>query len=367
MAGKKLFCMFAIILNFFNANQTINKMKHFRPLTTILAAILITTAAIFNACSKQETESPAKVENPQKDYTIYNKLSSFRTQMEFYKNNPTLKSNESVEVDSAIWLLEGAMNLTYGFPHNEYTDFESGEATIILQKDNEGRINYNELAAKYQQVIDEAREDYYNSGFEEKGLYVVILEITEETETDVTFMVETITGNLGGDNPSSPIFENWWYGENEGGCEGNNALFSDAAQELNNAYPQTELTEEHTLVGPIEKTITGGEPWLRRPNDVLDNEYDYYIFCASENVDPFIYDSTLCLLSPVMGQYYVYLDYVVQDLALDWFNIPSSHEFIRFTRAQGINPNQTEKYFHEFDCTFALKSDRPGNDPAIPL
>jgi hypothetical protein len=68
-----------------------------------------------------------------------------------------------------------------------------------------------------------------------------------------------------------------------------------------------------------------------------------------------------------MGQYYLYLDYVVQDLAISNFNIPSTHEFIRFTGAQGTNQNQTGKYIHKFECTFALKSDRPGNDPAITL
>jgi len=344
-------------------------MNHFRLFSAILAALMLTSVVMFNACSKQETQGLSKVESLQKDYTIYNKLASFRTQLEFYKNNPTLKSNESVEVDSAIWLLEGAMNLTYGFPYKEYTDFEKGTAIINIEKDNDGKINYNELALKYQQVIDEAREEYYGATFEEKGLYVVDLEITEETATEVTFSVETITGCLGDNNPSSPIFDSWWYGENEGGCEENPASLSDAALELADAYPQTELTEEYTLVNPIPITITGGLLWLRRTNDDLDNKLDYYIFGADELVNPpFIEDEILCITSPDMGQYYIDLDYVVQDLAVDHFDIPSTHAFIRFTSAEGKSPEgQSEKYIHEFICTYALKSDRPGNDPAIPL
>ena len=77
-------------------------MKKNHPFTILLPDDLIATVAIFNACSKQETQDPSQVENSQKDYTIYNKLTSFRTQMEFYKNKPTLKSNESIGVDSAI-------------------------------------------------------------------------------------------------------------------------------------------------------------------------------------------------------------------------------------------------------------------------
>ena len=179
-------------------------------------------------------------------------------------------------------------------------------------------------------VIEAVREDYYNSGFDEKGLYLVTLEISNETETEVSFLVKTITGNLDGESTSTPIFDDWWYGGDEGGCEDNSAINSDAAQELKNAYPQAELTEEYILVGPIQKTLTGGEPWLRRPNDVLDNEYDYYIFCVSEDIEGFDYDTDCRLTTEEMAQYYQYLDYVVQDLALNYFNPHCRQRIVSF-------------------------------------
>ncbi len=342
-------------------------MKRFKIITGLTLIALVAGAVLMHSCSKQETQNPSHSDSQVKDYTVYNELSSFREKMDFYEENPTLKSDENVDVDMAIWLLEGAMNLTYGFPYKEYTDYEKGTATINLEKDNEGKINYNELAIKYQQVIDEAREDYYSSGFEEKGLYLVNLEITEETETEVTFTVETITGNLGEQNTSSPTFDHWWYGENEGGCEDNPAISSDAAQEFYATYPQIALTEEYTLVQPVQKTITGGEEWLRRPGDELDNEYDYYIYRVSEDILGFDYDEHCCLVSEEMDQYYQDLDYVLQDLVFAQPDIPTTHEFIRFTYAQGEHPFGSDIYFHRFECTFALKCDRPINDPAISL
>ena len=258
-----------------------------------------------------------------------------------------------------------------GFPYKEYTDYEKGTAIINLEKDNEGEINYNELAVKYQQVIDEAREDYYSSGFVEKSLYLVNLEITEETETEVTFTVETITGNLGENNASSPIFDNWWYGDDEGGCEGNNAGESDAAHKLAEAYPTYDMPENMSILEPTEVTLIGGEPWLRRPGDELNNQYDYYIFSVSEEVDPFDYDDNCCLQSEKMGQYYNDLDYVIQILAPAENNLPDVFEFLEFTAYGGekveIGDTDTYEYRHFFKYLAGIPYERPITDPAISL
>jgi hypothetical protein len=226
-------------------------MKKIKILTTLSLIALIIGAVVLHSCKKQETQNLLPTDSQLKDYTIYNKLSSFREKMDFHKETPT--------------------------------------------------------------------------------------------------------------------FDDWWYGDDEGGCEDNPAPGSDAAQEFNAAYPQIPITEEYTLVQPIQKTITGGEEWLRRPDDELDNEYDYYIYRVSEDILGFDYDEHCCLISEEMDQYYQDLDYVLQALVFDQPDIPPTHEFIRFVIAEGINPTGTNNYFHRFECTFALKCDRPINDPAITL
>ncbi len=85
-------------------------------------------------------------------------------------------------VDSALWLMEGAMNLTYGFPFEEYGEFTTGYADLTLNKNPDGEIDMDEVAVKYQQLIDEARALYYSSGFNNKGLLVLNLEKQAEDD-----------------------------------------------------------------------------------------------------------------------------------------------------------------------------------------
>jgi len=207
-------------------------MKKIRIITGLTIIALIAGVVAMNSCNKQELTLKVQETTKEGDYKIFYVISSFAEKMDYYKNNTMYKSGESMEVDSALWLMEGAMNLTYGFPFEEYGEFTTGNTTLTLQKNQEGEIDMDEVAVKYQLLIDEAREDYYNSGYEEKGLYVVNLEKASENNDHVTFGVETVTGNKGIDPwPFNPD-DHWWYGEDEGGCAGNNATSSDATHEL---------------------------------------------------------------------------------------------------------------------------------------
>ena len=214
--------------------------------------------------------------------------------------------------------------------------------------------------------------DYYNSGYEEKGLYDVNLEKSDENNDEVTFSVETVTGNKGIDPwPFSPD-DHWWYGEDEGGCAGNNATSSDAAHELTAAYLTYDLTECMAIAGPCFVEVIGGEEWLRRPNDPMDNHYDYYIFCVKDNVEPFNYDDDLCLMAEKMPTYYWFLDYVIQDLAREYGNIPENDVFINFNYNEGYSvynstPPVYTKYIHHFELMYGLPFEKPNCDPPIEL
>jgi hypothetical protein len=348
-------------------------MNKIKLLTAVAIFTLFAGAVLMHSCNKQEdlTQTP-ETTVPEKDYTIYNKISSFTKKMDYYKESPTYKSYESMPVDSALWLMEGAMNLTYGFPFEEYGEFTTGYAELTLNKNQDGEIDMDEVAVKYQQLIDEAREDYYNSGYEDKGLYILNLEKTYEDNGLVTFSVETVTGNRGVAPPwPFTLDDNWWYGDDDGGCAGNNASSSDAAQELAAAYPTYSLNENMAIAGPVYVSVVGGDEWLRRPNDNLDNLYDYYIFSVSENIEPFNMGQDLCLMAGEMATYYGFLDYVITELAREHENIPNCYDFIDFTVKYGYSVYVTDggffKYMHEFELWYGSPFEKPVNDPPVVL
>ncbi len=333
-------------------------------IVTFLAILAMVVVMILNSCTKQEDAEVVLATEDVKDYTVFNKISYFAEKMTFYKENPNYKDGESLNADEAMWLMEGAVNLTYGFPFEDYGEFTSADATLIVQKNQDGKIDMDVVAVRYQQLIDEAREDYYNSGFDDKGLYIVILEKTEETDYEVSFNVETVTGNKGIDPYPFNIGDNWWYGEYGGGCAGNTQPGLDAAHELVNVYPKYDMNECMALAGPKSVEVTGGEEWLRRPNDPKDNYNDYYIFCMNNMVVPFNHDDDLCLMSNEMSTYYWELDYVITDLAREHENIPQGYSFINFKDVQGnfilnLEPPNETLYFHYFELMYALPYAKP--------
>ena len=347
-------------------------MKKMRLISGMAVSAIIVLVLIFNSCSKQEdlmqnTETTATM----KDYTIYNKISSFTEKMDYYKNNNMYKSGESIEVDSALWLMEGAMNLTYGFPFEEYGEFTTGTDLLTISKNSVGEIDMDEVAVKYEELIEKARVLYYSSGYEEKGLMVLNMEKQAEDDNEVIFGIETVTGNKNNDPWPFGQGENWWYGELGGGCEGNTQTGSDAAHELAKKYPTLYFNECIAIAGPKTVGVKGGESWLRRPNDPMDNQYDYYIFCVKDNVEPFVLEDDLCLLANEMSTYYYYLDYVISDLAPEQFNVPYNHVFIDITDKYGnfeyFPDEEYTQYYHFFELLFGLPFDKPNCDPPIEL
>ena len=340
---------------------------------TLMAIVAIGIGAVLmNSCTKQEDGLSTKETETGKDYKIFNTLSSFAEKMEYIKENHEYKSGESLDVDSAMWLMEGAMNLTYGFPFEEYGEFTTGTDEITVTKNNTGEIDMEELAVKYQELIEKARALYYSSGYDEKGLMVLNMEKLTENENEVTFEVETVTGDKNNDPWPFGQGENWWYGEDEGGCGGNNATSSDAAHELAGKYPTYKITECMAISGPKSVEVKGGEEWLRRPGDPMDNQYDYYIFCVKDNVEPFNYNDNLCLLYNKMSIYYSYLDYVITDLARVQFGVPEGHVFIDFYLKKGEPiynpdpPNET-KYIHRYELMYGIPFNKPNCDPPTEL
>ena len=347
-------------------------MKKMRVITGLAVLAIVVSFLVLYSCSKQD-ESMITPENTkqEKDYTIFNKISSFSEKMEFYKANPAYKSSESIDIDSALWLMEGAVNLTYGFPFEEYGEYATEQSFLTIPKNQDGQINPDELAIKYQELVEQARQDYYGSGFDEKGLFIVNLEKTEENESEVTFSVETVTGNKGVDPSPFNYGDNWWYGEIGGGCQGNNQTGSDAVHEMAAKYPQYTSDENKLLSDPKSFICIGGEEWLRRPNDPLDNLKDYYIFCVNDAVTPFNYDNDLCLLATEMSTYYWFLDYVITDLARTHFSVPYDHDFIKITDKSGypiyVPETSSMNYVHEFHLYYAVPKDIPDNFVPIEL
>jgi len=248
---------------------------------------------------------------------------------------------------------------------------------ITLTRNNEGKVDMNELALKYEQMKEAVSNAYYNSGFDEKGL--VLVDLTEETfkSDEITIKVVTVTGEKTDSTPpeigvDGPFVEgdDWWYGEDKGKC--NLPVYSsDAAKQLKMAMNEfiPDPNGNYTFTNLTTIIKYGGDSSLRRPADPepKDNDFDFYLFSASEEWGA-INDDILCLEYGEMNIYFNYLKYLLFT-KIPSQELPSGFCIVSVIEMEGNFESIADyiHYYHKGTFQFGIKLYRNPDDIAIEL
>jgi len=297
---------------------------------------------------------------------INNAIKSFRAKVNYISENPGYKSGEVLEADSAVWYLEATINYSHAFPNDYYGQMKIDTSYITLTRNNEGKVDMNELSLKYDQMKEGVSDAYNNSGFGEKGL--VLVDLTEETfkSDEITVKIVAVTGEKNSTTPpgfgiEGPFVEgdDWRYGEFFGKCD-NHSIMDDAANQLmvamNNYIPDPGGNYTFTNLTTVIKK--GGNTDLRRPTDPepKDNNFDYYLFSASEEWGA-INDDILCLEYGEMNIYFNYLKYLLLN-KIPGEDVPVAYSIESVISLVGspetVNQNYMH-YFHVGSFQFGLK------------
>jgi len=340
-------------------------MKHFRLFTAILAALMITSVVLFNACSKQENDLQSiEPGNEQqlspRDLNINKIIKAFRTEVDYIREHPAYKSGESYDADSAIWLLEATINYSHTFPNDYYGQLITDTLYLTLSTNDAGKVDMNELAQKYNEMKAAISQVYHSKAIDDKGLVLVNLEDISFKSDEVIIEMMAVTGERtneppGGFGISGPFEEgdDWWYGEDKGHCPPH-TLESDAADQLwtamNNTIPDPGNNYYFSNLTTVTKT--GGDPALRRPTDPNppDNDFDYYLYNASDAYGT-ITDDVLCLGYEEMNYYYSYLYYLIYE-KIPGEDVPAAYSIESIINMTGTHEQIIlgMHYFHR--CTF---------------
>ena len=285
--------------------------------TGFLAAILLSgwTAIYFSSCQKsgEEITTTPETEATAFDIKVGNAINSFIDKVAYQKENPGFKSLETISADSALWYLESTFNYCYGFPNEFYKSFAIDTLSFSLLLSG-SEVNMTDLTDKFNEMIQEISTTYHAVAYAEKGLSLVNLQEATIEDNLLHFTVQVVTGEKG-EVPPSPVLDgpfeegdDWWYGEMQGRCD-EFLLDSDAAQQLKLAMNATlpDPDGNFYVINPVDINKEGGDPDLRRPNDIEDNVHDYYLFYGNEDIG----DVELCLNRNAMNWYYSSLEYLV--------------------------------------------------------
>jgi len=357
-------------------------MKKVKFISVAAVVVAVITLSIFNSCNKQEVGDKVvagkQVILSEHDKMINNAIKIFRAKVNYISENPGYKSGEVMEADSAIWYLEATINYSHAFPNEYYGQLKIDTSYITLTRNNEGKVDMNELSLKYDQMKEGVSDAYNNSGFGEKGL--VLVDLTEETfkSDEITVRIVTVTGEKNSSTPpgfgiEGPFVEgdDWWYGEDEGKCNNLPIYSSDAAKQLriamNNYIPDPGGNYTFTNLTTVIKK--GGDTDLRRPTDPepKDNNFDYFLFSASEEWGA-INDDILCLEYGEMNFYFSYLKYLLYTKIPNQ-ELPSGYSIESVIEMEG-NFESIEDYvhyYHKGTFQFGIKLYRNPDDIAIEL
>jgi len=241
---------------------------------------MITTIII--SCAKQEqaelSSSTPEIYQSDADVQIENKIKAFKSKMEYLRENPTFKSGETMEIESAVWHIEAASNQTYGDAGTQYSKLVLDSFNIEVPASN-GEIQLNDLQVAYDEMINGLSDIYNSIPDENKQLIVNDISLKSEDEGTATF---GITAGFGveGDFGTSGVFDHdWYYGELAGDCDYNDPG-TDAAEKLEAKILARKGTPPPHTYYTDEETFTIYANSYLNNEDLIpeDNMYDFLMF-----------------------------------------------------------------------------------------
>jgi hypothetical protein len=352
-------------------------MKHFKLFTAILAALMITSAVMFNACSKQDNDlqsiDTGEVQMTAADLKFQKQLVEFRDKIKYIQEHPGYKSGEVMSVDSAIYLMEAMFNYTYGFPEKSYQEVKHDTCNLVFETDFEGMVSLDDVNLKFLEITGTIQSVHYNSGFENQGLILASIEKREVDGNQTELEIYVVTGNLNGTTYPFAEGDDWWYGLDAGMCDGSNDT-TDAAEMIERNivvnYILPSPPPGYRYVYAPEETITLEGNEYQNPNmlDPTDNYLDYLMYYAEAEVTPFV-DSVKCLAHQEMNFYVEGGIEIATNKLPDTYNKPSNWLFMSCDyndKTEGSDEDEVLR--HKANFVFSLRYLIPEEeDPRIIL
>ncbi len=299
------------------------KKKRFYSALTLLiiASFLIVT---MNNCRKTN-EYPVDMENLtdqtaliEKSKAMQEHVLAFKTKMEYYWDNPNLKTGgELYTADSAVLEIESLLNYDFCYTDIECTQktFELSEVAMPL--DEIEKINDLDLMqVYYDKIIDTLQAQMGRVNYSNMKLLLVDLEKTgTDSNGDAIVSVGALIGNEEPLNSPSSSETGWHYGFQVGNCDGSGNPFEgvwDAALELQITIhgslwtaPPPGFIRRFDVVYTKE-IIYPNVPEYRTDDDVEDNYLDYDIFYATNSLSGYpITSDTRCVSSDIEIPHYI--------------------------------------------------------------
>ena len=258
-------------------------------ITIMVLAAAISVAVI--SCKKEQQHTPSDEEqvmqNVLEGQEAIEQIVNFRNQFETYKKNPDTKTVETVSLEEAVWNIENLFNLSYSMPEKYYSEMANFVFRVGLPIDTAGQVRLSDLFDMYDQAVAQARTEYANDGFTNKGFVFMRVNVDLRSQNLVQLVFKGKTGEVAMYSIGTPYhdtmiidgpfgtLDDWEYKSGWGKCNDHNCG-SGADKELQHklheylistlAFPETGYRAVY--LNSVEVFLDG----ISNPNDVFYRE-----------------------------------------------------------------------------------------------
>jgi len=300
------------------------------------------------SCQKEKAEV--------KDEQNNTEVSKITRQLQAFKQNLQLKSDETMTADSAEWYLEGLLNYEKANNTHDFGDVDFYHNTLLISVNN-GEINLSDLNAIYTTINNWAQQLQQYSGNPNFAFDVVDLSLQPTgLKSGTENMQVTLSGGILGTGLNYAPFgltDYWYWGYGLGKCDNfSGYLGQDATTQLQYKFRHPiAVPAPGYFVSVVQiDVVPGFDPEFDDPEHA---PYDgYMIYCQSGTNNEF----DQCL-SPDDLNYYL-----------------SKFDFIRNTKTPPFKQYKTVEviytlipqipdwtHLHIYHLYYGVKIDNPGN------
>lgn len=198
---------------------------------SLIFLAIASVAVIMFACKKENESQTNSNGNPdgvmnQNDEAIINRLVAFNKQVHAFRENPAMKTGETMTIEEATANIGDLFNVVYGQATESYTATASHEFTLTLPLTAEGEVWVEDVASVYEQAVAAAREAFLNDGFtEDKGYISLAVETEPQRDGNVKLKFHGTSGKIGVSCDTLPYHpfdtsDYWQYAAPMGKCDG---------------------------------------------------------------------------------------------------------------------------------------------------
>ncbi|MCF6171375.1 MAG: hypothetical protein L3J66_10395 [Bacteroidales bacterium] len=274
--------------------------------TFSMAALLFTIAVVVVSCQKTpDVQEPVVTGLDEESNIVTQHILDFKAQMEYYRQNPGLRSEAKKEVLETILDWEADLSMSFCHSYLDLTDVVFYDTVIDLPLISDDSLWMTDVSSKYyDEIVLAVQTHYFAAPFSSKELMVADLEPVNGGDS---VWVGTLIGN-------TQLFahppKDWYWGKTQGTCLDNEYYGTlDAAikiaQNTRSHYDEdppegtswyfTDL-EEHVILNPLELDDEGNYIYIN-PNDDddFDNFQDFLIYYANDDWEDGLIEDVRCL------------------------------------------------------------------------